>query len=64
MKNEKNLTKLEKEIRGKMMQIKSGKITPADSGIGKLINLMKSFDEPLHGQIMNEYKQLLTTIKK
>lgn len=63
MKTEKSLIKLEKEIRAKMMQIKSGKKTPADSGIGKLINLMKSFDEPLHGQIMNEYKQLLTDMK-
>ena len=60
MATEKNIVKLEKEIRSKMMQIRSGKTTPKDSGIGKLINLMKSFDEPLHGQIMNEYKQLIT----
>lgn len=59
MATEKNIIKLEKEIRAKMMQIRSGKTTPKDSGIGKLINLMKSFDEPLHTQIMNEYKQLL-----
>lgn len=59
MATEKNIVKLEKEIRAKMMQIRSGKTTPKDSGIGKLINLMKSFDEPLHGKIMNEYKQLL-----
>ena len=60
MATEKNIVKLEKEIRAKMMQIRCGKTTPKDSGIGKLINLMKSFDEPLHGQIMNEYKQLIT----
>ncbi len=60
MATEKNIVNLEKEIRAKMMQIRSGKTTPKDSGIGKLINLMKSFDEPLHGQIMNEYKQLIT----
>jgi hypothetical protein len=59
MATEKNINKLEKEIRAKMMQIRSGKTTAKDSGIGKLINLMKSFDEPLHGQIMNEYKQII-----
>lgn len=60
MATEKNINKLEREIRAKMMQIRSGKTTPKDSGIAKLINMMKSFDEPLHGQIMNEYKQLIT----
>ena len=46
-----------------MMQIKSKKITPKDSGIGKLINLMKSFDEPLFDKIMDEYKKVLNELK-
>jgi hypothetical protein len=46
------------------MGIKSGKVTPAESGIGKLINLMKSIDEPLYNEIMIEYKGILATIKK
>ncbi len=59
MASEKNIVKLEKEIRVKMINIKSGKITPKDSGIGKLINLMKSIDEPLHDSIIIEYKEAL-----
>ena len=63
MGNEKNLLKLEKEIRIKMISIKSGKVEPKDSGIGKLINLMKSLDEPLYENIMNEYKSILSNKK-
>jgi hypothetical protein len=59
MKNEKHLINLEKEIRAKMMQIKSGKVIPAQSGIGKLINLLKPFDEVLYTQILEQYKQIL-----
>jgi hypothetical protein len=64
MANEKNIIKLEKEIRVKMMSIKSGKVLPKDSGIGKLINLMKAIDEPLYDSIMIEYKKVLSDIKK
>ena len=42
-----------------MIQIKNGKITPAESGIGKFINLMKSIDEPLYDKLMAEYKTIL-----
>ena len=60
---EKDLLKLEKEIRVKMLNIKSGKLLPKDSGIGRMINLMKSFDEPLYEKIMTEYKQILQNLK-
>lgn len=63
MAREKDIIRLEKEIRSKMMQIKSKKITPKDSGIGKLINLMKSFDEPLFDKIMDDYKKVLNELK-
>lgn len=63
MASERDLIRLEKEIRLKMMNIKSGKLLPKDSGIGKMINLMKSFDEPLYEKIMSEYKSILTSIK-
>ena len=63
MAREKDIIRLEKEIRSKMMQIKSKKITPKDSGIGKLINLMNSFDEPLFDKIMDEYKKVLNELK-
>ncbi len=63
MAKEKDIIKLEKEIRVKMMNIKSGKVLPKDSGIGKLINLMKSFDEPLYDKTMVEYKEVLNALK-
>lgn len=59
MASEKNIIKLEKEIKVRMIQIKNGKITPAESGIGKFINLMKSIDEPLYDKLMAEYKTIL-----
>jgi hypothetical protein len=62
MAREKDITKLEKEIRSKMIQIKSGKLAPKDSGIGRMINLMKSFDEPLFDKLMIEYKSILKSI--
>ena len=46
-----------------MIQIKNGKITPAESGIGKLINLMKKFDEPLFSKLITEYKEILSQSK-
>jgi len=60
MRNEKELIKLESEIKRKMIQIKKGLLAPKDSGIGKLINLMKSFDEPLYDKLMIDYKKILS----
>jgi hypothetical protein len=63
MANERDLIRLEKEIYSKMKQIKSGQLLPKDSGIGKMINLMKSLDEPLYDKIMIEYKSVLNSLK-
>ncbi len=63
MATEKNILKLEKEIRVKMINIKSGKLLPKDSGIGKLINLMKGIDEVLYNSLMDEYKLVLNNLK-
>jgi hypothetical protein len=63
MANERDLIRLEKEIKSKMIQIKNRKLAPAESGIGRLLNLMKSFDEPLFDKLMNEYKKILVDIK-
>lgn len=63
MRNEKNLLRLEKEIRVKMINIKNGNLTPKDSGIGKLINLLKGLDEPLYNSTMEEYKKILSNLK-
>jgi hypothetical protein len=46
------------------MQIRSGKVLPQDSGIGKSINLMKAIDEPLYDKLMAEYKKILKNINK
>ena len=62
MGRESNLIRLEKEIRVKMINIKSGKLTPKDSGIGKLINMLKALDEPLYNSTMDEYKKILKNI--
>jgi len=62
MTTEKNLLKLEKEIYQKIAQIKSGKLLPKDSGIGKMINLMKSLDEPTYDRILQDYKKVLNNI--
>jgi hypothetical protein len=62
MAKEKDLIRLEKEIKSKMIAIKSRKLTPAESGIGKLINLMKTFDEPLFSKLMSEYKDILKSL--
>ena len=63
MAKEKDLIRLEKEIKTKMGGIKNKKLTPAESGIGKLLNLMKSFDEPLFEKLISEYKKILVDIK-
>lgn len=63
MAKEKDLIKLEKEIKTKMDGIKTKKLTPAQSGIGKLLNLMKSFDQPLFDKLMSGYKKILADIK-
>ena len=63
MANERDLIRLEKEIKSKMIQIKNRKLAPAESGIGKLLNLMKSFDEPLFEKLISEYKKILVDIK-
>ncbi len=64
MATERDLIRLEKEIKSKMIQIKNRKLTPVESGIGRLLNMMKSFDEPLFEKLINEYKDILKLINK
>ncbi len=47
---------LEKKITGKIIAIKNGKETPAESGIGKLFARLKPIDEPLYEKLMEKYK--------
>jgi len=60
---ERNLIKLEKDIKTKMDLIKIGKLLPKDSGIGKMINLVKTLDEPLYDKIITDYKKVLSNLK-
>lgn len=64
MATERDLIRLEKEIKSKMIQIKNRKLTPVESGIGRLLNMMKSFDEPLFEKLITEYKDILKLINK
>lgn len=59
MANERDIIKLEKEIIKKMRSIRLGVISPKDSGIGKMINIMKAYDEPLYEKLINDYKNIL-----
>jgi hypothetical protein len=63
MATEKEIQKLEKEIFIKMMGIKSGKVTPKDSGIGKLFNILKGVDEVSYERHLSEYKEILAKKK-
>lgn len=60
---ERNLIKLEKDIKTKMDLIKIGKLLPKNSGIGKMINLVKTLDEPLYDRILTDYKKVLSNLK-
>lgn len=59
MATEKEIQKLEREIFIKMMSIKSGKVSPKDSGIGKLFNILKGVDEVSYEKHLSEYKEIL-----
>ena len=59
MATEKELNRLEKNIRTKMAKIESGEMTAKSSRIGKNINLMRSFDEVLYNELLEEYKTIL-----
>ena len=50
MASEKEIQRLEKEIFSKMMSIKNGRMTPKDSGIGKLFTILKKIDEVSYGK--------------
>lgn len=55
---------LEKKIITTIRNIENGKVTPADSGIGKLLNTMKDIDEPCYDQLLSRYKKVYSTLKK
>ncbi len=54
---------LEKQIRGRMLSIKTKQITPAESRIGYLFKTLKEIDEPLYDKLLAEYKIVLQNLK-
>ena len=54
-----NTEKLKRRIRGKMVGIKNGTITPKESGLGTLFKLMKDYDEVQYEGLIRDYKQVL-----
>lgn len=55
---------IEKRISALIIQIKNDKITPKDSGIGKLFTKLKTIDEPSYDKFLFEYKKVLNDKKK
>lgn len=57
--NEKILKLIEKKILSGIADIKNGIKTPAEAKLGKLLNSLKSLDEPLYEELMKKYKEIL-----
>jgi len=56
---EKVLRMSEKKVIAGMMAIKNGTKTPAEAGIGKILNTLKTLDEPLYEELIKRYKEIL-----
>jgi hypothetical protein len=52
------INRLERLILGKMLSIKNGKMTKENSGIGVLLNKIKTLDEPLYDELLEKYKNI------
>lgn len=63
MANERDIKRLEKEILGKMISIKNGKMTPKESNIGKLFTILKKVDEVSYEKAIGDYKKILSNLK-
>ena len=56
---EREVRKLEGNIRKKMDDIKHQKVTLKDSGIGGLMNSLKKVDEALYEKLLVDYKKMV-----
>ena len=61
--NEKVLRLSEKKILAGIMAIRNGTKTPAEAGVGKILNSLKTLDEPLYENLMKKYKETLKKIE-
>ena len=57
----KHIEELEKKIRGGMLAIRNKSMTPKEAGLGIFFTKLKSLDEALYEQLLNQYKELLKT---
>ena len=53
------ITQIEKRIIGKMSAIKRGEITPKESNLHILFNVLKEKDEVAYGRMIQKYKKIL-----
>lgn len=53
------IKQIESNIKTKMKDIKEGKTTPKESGIGFQFNKLKDLDEASYETLLNEYKKIL-----
>ena len=59
---ERELIKLEATIRAKMEDIKKGRVSLKDSGIGGMINTLKKVDEASYEKILPDYKAMVANL--
>ena len=57
------IKQIERNIDSKMKQIKSGKITMAESKIGNQFNRLKGLDEASYEKLIKEYVQMIKDMK-
>lgn len=57
------IRQIERNINSKMKQIKSGKITMAESNIGGQFNRLKDLDEASYEKLIKEYAQMINDMK-
>lgn len=55
---DREVRKLEAQIRMKMEDIKAKRVTLKDSGIGSLMNMLKKADEAAYEKILPDYKAM------
>jgi hypothetical protein len=60
---ERELIKLEANIRKKMDDIRNQRVSLKDSGIGGLMVMLKKVDEALYDRMMPEYKKMVAETK-
>ena len=52
---------LERKIIGKLVAIKNKQISAVESGVGKLLNSMKEIDLPAYENLLNKYKEVVSS---